>query len=69
MAARQDYLDPFKKLIELLADHPKRNDFTKSGLLGFVVDVSLTFWQETGCVDYDPCVPAKFCKQDLIETL
>jgi DNA repair photolyase len=58
MTARQDYLDLFKKLIELPAGHPKRNEFTKDGLPGFVVEASLAFWRETARIAYDPCAPA-----------
>ena len=57
MAVKQDYLELFKKLIPLPKDHPKHKEFTQRRHPGFVVEVSLAFWQETARSVYDPGAP------------
>ncbi len=57
MAVRQGYLDLFKKLIHLPTSHPKHMEFTQKRLPGFVIEVSLAFWQETASSVYDPGAP------------
>lgn len=51
------YLDLFRKLCALPADHPMYEPFAKNMQPGFVMEVSLAFWQESAREAYDPCAP------------
>ena len=57
MPVQLGYIDLFKKLLELPNDHPKYEDFRRKQQPGFVVEVSLAFWQETARTLYDPGAP------------
>ncbi len=57
MAVRQGYIELFKKLMCLPTDHPKHKEFIQKRLPGFVIEVSLAFWQESASSSYDPGAP------------
>jgi len=52
------YIDLFKALASLPSSHPRSDDFRRKRLPGFVVEVSLAFWQETARLHYDPSAPS-----------
>ena len=58
LPVRDGYLDLFKELNVLPADHPVREVFVSQGLPGCQVEVSLAFWREQARMFYDPGAPS-----------
>lgn len=57
LAVRLGYVDLFKKLDVLPTSHPKRGEFGRQQLPGFIMEVSLAFWRELARQAYDPGTP------------
>ena len=57
LAAKQGYLDLFRALSVLPADHPCYGEFSARSLPAFQVQVSMAFWREPPRAAYDPCAP------------
>ena len=57
MPVQLGYVDLFKQFIELPYDHPKCEEFNQKQFPGFVIEVSLAFWQETARDAYDQGAP------------
>jgi DNA repair photolyase len=55
---RLGYLDLLRALGTLPEDHPQRGDFERDGGPGLVIEVSLAFWREDACREYDRCAPS-----------
>jgi DNA repair photolyase len=57
LAARDGYLDLFRKLMEVPTNHPRLERFRQAGGPYFCVEVSLAFWQEAARKTYDQGAP------------
>ncbi|MBN2561553.1 MAG: hypothetical protein JXQ75_11545 [Phycisphaerae bacterium] len=57
-AVRLGDLDLLRALGAMPNDHPCRSDFERDGRPGLVVEVSLAFWREEVCREYDRCAPS-----------
>lgn len=66
LPARSGYLDLFRELGTLPADHPCKDEFERRRLPAFVVEVSLAFWRDEAAHAHDPGAP---CVADRIEGL
>jgi DNA repair photolyase len=69
MAIKGDYIDLFKALTELPTDHPKHKRLIQNGAPGFVIEVSLAFWQEEARAVYDPNAPTVQSRIEGIQAL
>jgi len=52
------YLDLFAALGVLPPDHARREEFSRHGQPGFVMEVSLAFWRPEAAARYDPGAPS-----------
>jgi DNA repair photolyase len=57
LAAREQYLDLFRRLAEVPATHPCFPDWHRTGQPAAQVEVSLAFWQEEAAAFWDPGAP------------
>ena len=58
LAIQLGYVDILKDLMELPVDHPKHEQFARNGRPGFIMEISLAFWQESARQEYDECAPS-----------
>jgi len=58
LPVQQGYVDLFRKLGRLPKDHPKHDELDRQERPGFLMEVSLAFWQESSRTVYDPGAPA-----------
>ena len=69
LPVRSGYLDLFKTLLELPADHLRRSFLQQQGLPAFRVEVSLAFWREQARAVYDPGAPTVEERKEGLRTL
>ena len=58
LAARPEYVELLNRLGFLPPDHPRQAEFTRRGLPGLRVEVSLAFWREEARTVFDPGAPS-----------